>query len=340
MPNFRFDFDLSDVTLEEVNDAEVSIEASDKGGGDILRFKNATLARAEINANNDELSDENITELAATLAPKPINLEHSEGDIKGVFTSARNVGGVLVSDGIVFAKIFPDIAKGIMDGTYKLSVEGEAEAVERVGKVRRFFNLKANGGGLTRKPAGTDTGFGRSSLLLIASKQSEKEEEDVDKIKELEATVSELNEKIEALEKEKDGISGELRAEREKSEKLEAAVIDVEKVKADTEAAIKASQEEQEAFKAVQKLSATRASKLLSAGVAEEEVEEIWDELGGLSEKVFAKMVPVAIETSEPKEMSASQEEKDEPAPKFTDGNPQDSDGKMQKPELIFEFSR
>jgi hypothetical protein len=186
------------VTLQDLTEPQLALVGADYAG-ELLRFKNAILARAEINKNRDEVFQEGIAEMAATLPLKAIDVEHRAAEICGIFIDARALQGALSTDGLIFASRYPLIAAGVQQGEYQLSIEADAEFAEcgvcgqkfpkgmaycshllgrRVnGAVRRLRGLKAAGGAVTRTPAGTNTRFDPSQLVMVASVTQEGEQE-------------------------------------------------------------------------------------------------------------------------------------------------------------------
>ena len=167
-----------------------------------MRFHDAVLARAEANANRDELDNHGIEELASTIAGTAIDLEHDPTKNLGFYTAGRAVDGALRVDGVVWldrCRALGVSPAEIEDGTFKLSIEAEADTAECsichtvhndvtsyckhlrakvvYGANRILKGLRAVGGALTKKPAGSDTGFNSSNLYMVASHQ---EEEDMD----------------------------------------------------------------------------------------------------------------------------------------------------------------
>lgn len=158
--------------------------------GRLLRFRNAVLARAEVNRNNDELDEQGLAQLAASIALLPIDEEHKKTAIIGYYTDAR-ANGALHTDGIIFADRFPHLAEGIVSGAYRLSIEAVAEQAEcsvcggvfrtedeycdhlrnrhATGAVRKLRGLKAVGGAITKNPAGTNTTFDPNHIEILAS---------------------------------------------------------------------------------------------------------------------------------------------------------------------------
>jgi hypothetical protein len=185
--------ELDDLIFEQVNASfEITIQATEDG--DLVRFKNAILARVETNRNNDDISPDNINELAATLSGRPVDINHDEGKNAGFITASRPVvhkGKPAVAiDGLLWRDRYPDEIDGVRSGTHHLSVE--ADAVKAVcstckgefessdvycehlrnrrltGSKRGFVGLKGKGAGITTRPAGTDTHFDRSQIYVVA----------------------------------------------------------------------------------------------------------------------------------------------------------------------------
>jgi len=166
--------------------------------GELLRWKNAELARAEVNANMDELVNEDIDALASTLPLMPLTDEH--GEIIGLFTAATSETAPdapnrkrLLTEGVMYRRRFPQVADEIMNGTKRLSIEAVADIAvctlcggeydnmraycshlknrHASGASRRFKGIRAVGGGAVRRPAGSSTGFDRRQVYMIASHQ-------------------------------------------------------------------------------------------------------------------------------------------------------------------------
>jgi len=180
-----------------------------------LRFKRAVLARAEVNGNNDSVTERELKEVAATMVGTAIDLEHADTDNYGVFTGAvvepdsdfNNIPTLFV-DGYLWRHrleargIHPEDLEG-PNAKYKLSIEADATEAEcsvcgktfsnskdyckhidgmahklRYGATRILRGLRAMGGALTRKPAGTEAGFARSTIYMVASHMMDDEEMD------------------------------------------------------------------------------------------------------------------------------------------------------------------
>ena len=164
--------------------------------GELLRWKNAELARAEVNANMDELSNENIDALAGTLPLMPLTISH-DNEIVGLFTAAyaspapdMPESNRLLTDGIMYARRFPEIAEEIISGKRRLSVEAFADKAvcslcggeyltardycdhlrdrHTSGASRRFSGMRAVGGGVVRNPAGSSTAFDSRQVYMVA----------------------------------------------------------------------------------------------------------------------------------------------------------------------------
>src|SRR5574341_1246415 len=94
-----------------------------------LRFHDAVLARAETNANRDNINDNGVSELAATISGTPIDHEHNPTQNIGFYTAGRNVDGVLHVDGVVWLDRCEALGidpTEIESGAYKLSIEATA----------------------------------------------------------------------------------------------------------------------------------------------------------------------------------------------------------------------
>ena len=163
--------------------------------GEILRFRNAVLARAETNLNMDAVDATGIAELAAGLPLMPIDIEHQDRALIGTFVEAAVEQDTLLTGGIIYARRFPEITMQLRQGIQKLSIEANAEVARcgacnkefrtradycehlsasmkerrEKGWVRHLRGLSALGGAVTRKPAGTGTEFDRNAFRMIAT---------------------------------------------------------------------------------------------------------------------------------------------------------------------------
>lgn len=186
------------ITLEMITEP-VNFVVAQEESGEVLRFRNAILVVAETNRNHDTITEEGISEICASLPGRPIDWDHEFTKNVGVFTGARAVKleetwGASV-DGIIWADRFPQAADGVRNGTLHLSIEARAETAQcsecggvfgevveycqhllnkiQSGANRILKGLKAVGGALTPKPAGTGTTFDQSKVYFIANHQEE-----------------------------------------------------------------------------------------------------------------------------------------------------------------------
>lgn len=157
-----------------------------------LKFHDAVLARAETNKNLDNVNEVGIEELASTIAGTAIDVDHDPAKNVGFYTAGRAENNELRVDGVLWLDRCEALGvdpKEIMDGKYGLSIEAEAQTAKcsicdtthtnfisycnhlrnkmRYGATRFLSQLKAVGGALTKKPAGSGTGF--STMMLVAS---------------------------------------------------------------------------------------------------------------------------------------------------------------------------
>jgi len=181
------------VTFEQT-DGPIAFEMQAGEEGDILVFKNAVLARAEVNANRDEITLDGIGELAATIAGRPIDDEHQIDKLVGAFTAGRPLedGKALSVDGFIWADRWPELAEMVRAGKKGLSIEaGATKAVCSVcggefqgshdycehifskrskvkhNAIRTLHGLKAKGGATTFVPAASSAKF--SEIFMVAS---------------------------------------------------------------------------------------------------------------------------------------------------------------------------
>lgn len=179
-------------TASQEGGPEFTLVRASDGAASMLMFKNAVLCRPEVNANRDQIDDAGIDALAATIGGWPIDVEHRIAENVGTFLAGRKgTSGEMLTDGVVWADRFPDVAQGIMDGSYGLSIEARAATAQcsvcqevfvkaseycdhlnnrrASGAVRILGGLKARGGAVTKRPAGTNTKFDQGEIHIIAS---------------------------------------------------------------------------------------------------------------------------------------------------------------------------
>jgi len=180
----------------------IKFEAAE--GGEILYFKHAVVARVETNKNMDEISEEGAYELASSIAVMPIDDDHIEQRIVGIFSDAEVEEGAVSTNGVIYARRFPDIVSDLYMGKRWLSIEADAEMAEcsvcggrfkrkdelcahlcspiqvrrKEGYRRKLSGLRAIGGGITPHPAGTDTSFDPTNFKMVAHVEWGLDEED------------------------------------------------------------------------------------------------------------------------------------------------------------------
>ena len=182
------------LVLEEITPEQVSAKMQTVLGsapGRILRFKNAVYARAERNKNGDMLDEKGLQELAATIEMQPIDLEHDLQKLVGYYEGGRVQDKALYTDGILYASRFPDVARGFASGEYQQSLEATAEEAQcsvcqsifasekeycehlqnrsTFQASRMLRGLKATGGAVTKRPAGTDTKADPEQMEFVAN---------------------------------------------------------------------------------------------------------------------------------------------------------------------------
>ena len=189
--------ELSAVEFSELEPQMQTVLGASSKNSKLLRFRGAVLARAEVNANNDELTEEGLRQVASTLPLSPIDIEHNARQVCGYYTAAHVAEGALLTDGVIFADRFPEIAEGMKASPpiYKQSIEATAESAQcslcgnvfvskndycnhllsrrETGAVRKLKNLKGVGGAVTKIPAGSRTEFDAKQIYMIASLEAD-----------------------------------------------------------------------------------------------------------------------------------------------------------------------
>ena len=186
------------IILEMITEP-LNVVVAQEEDGEVLRFTNAILVVAETNRNRDTITEEGISEICASLPGRPIDWDHEFTKNVGVFTGARAVKleetWAASVDGIIWADRFPEAADGVRKGTLHLSIEARADTAQcsicdgvfgevveycqhllnkiQSGANRILKGLKAVGGALTPKPAGTGTTFDQSKVYFVANHQEE-----------------------------------------------------------------------------------------------------------------------------------------------------------------------
>lgn len=166
--------------------------------GELIRFKNAILAREETNKNGDTISADNINELAASIVGRAIDIDHNRSKNAGIITEAKagqdKGKAALFVGGLLWRDRYPVEVDGIRKGVNHLSVEAMADvaicsvcqgefgkssrycnhlmARKASGAKRAFNGLRGKGMGITPKPAG-DAQFDRDNIFVVANHQEE-----------------------------------------------------------------------------------------------------------------------------------------------------------------------
>jgi len=182
------------LVFEQTNNTSIEILIQATEDGDLFRFRNAILAVAETNKNRDHISNDNIKELASTLAGRAVDIDHDERANAGVITSARpvkvNGSSAVAIDGLLWRDRYPEQIDGVRSGTHHLSVEANADMAtcsvcngqfksadlycahlkkrNSSGAIRGFINLKGKGAGITEHPAGNGTQFDKEQIYVLA----------------------------------------------------------------------------------------------------------------------------------------------------------------------------
>ena len=275
-----------------------SISAEDMAG-ELLVFKDAVLVRAETNKNGDRFDSAALNEIAASVPLMPIDYEHVEKRLVGLFTAARVEGDAVLTDGIIYAKRFPEIAADVVSGKLKLSVEvmigtamcsvcqgkfknrkeycSHLKEPKRFAAARIVTDLKCIGGGVTYNPAGTGTTFDRTEMVFMASEESdgviamrmEESQEDGMELEELKAQVQSLTDSLAAANTqiaEKDALVASKDGE---IAKLQAGIEGEKRVR-------------------------ERSITLLSAGYTQEQLKPIEGDLAIVSDKAIELLVASA----------------------------------------------
>lgn len=179
---------------------------------DLLVCKDIGVAKAEVNANNDDISAENIDELAASLALKPISLEHKMGKMLGIISAARRATALdgkpqCRADLILYTRHTPpEVVEGTLDGSYSVSVEADMEKAvcsvcggqfaydedycehiqdaksrKRFKALRSFKGMTGTGAAVVKRPAGSETAIPKHAVAFVA--YSEQEDDEMQKCK-------------------------------------------------------------------------------------------------------------------------------------------------------------
>jgi hypothetical protein len=188
------------ITLTEVKDLSLlgaqvvqAMQTMSESPRRILKFDGAVLARKESNKNHDAISADNLLELAATLPLNWIDIGHDTHRRVGFYISAESKDDALVTGGIIWTDDDPAIPQKLASGELQFSIEADADIAKcsvcgkefksekqycehlaplenrlRYNAVRQLFGMKATGGALVTRPAGTDTRADPNLLHMIA----------------------------------------------------------------------------------------------------------------------------------------------------------------------------
>ena len=302
------------IILEMITEP-LNVVVAQEESGEVLRFTNAILVVAETNRNHDTITEEGISEICASLPGRPIDWDHEFTKNVGVFTGARAVKledtWAASVDGIIWADRFPQAADGVRDGTLHLSIEARADTAQcsicdgvfgevveyckhllnkaQSGANRILKGLKAVGGALTPKPAGTGTTFDQSRVYFVANHQDvvvsiQKKDEKV-KVKEvinMAETMEEVQLKLDAMTKKYDE---EVAAHERAQTDLTTAQEEVATLQAKVEELT--SEAEEVNTKLSEAITAHRVEVLTLTGMDEEEVEEATETISKMDEAAF-----------------------------------------------------
>ena len=298
--------------------------------GELLRFRNAELAKVEVNANKDAIDSQNLDDLVATLPLMPIDDEHRTDKVIGIFTAARrSEDDRMLTDGIVYARRFPDEADQIMSGRKKLSVEAFAEYAtcsicggefkgaagycehlrnrHGSGATRRFVGLRAVGGGAVRNPADKTAGFDPNHVYLVASHQEEDEGHGDNQPEEV---VTEIvtggTMTVEEIQKQLDTALASLKEKEEESDEERKEKESAEKERDEAKAALESAQAEAESLKAnlanaqeqIVKLSEQHRRQLLAKVLTDEEFDAQKDVVMGMAEEAVQLLASKGVPMS------------------------------------------
>jgi len=265
--------------------------------GELLKFTGARLCLSGRNANGDGISDEGLHELASTLSLMALDDEHISNKVIGFFINPRVENSALYTDGLVYARRFPEISRDIISGAKKLSIEANAmkascsecnkvfdrpsEYCEHLrgrpanGATRWLSGLKAIGGGATYTPA-YNTAFDENGFTMIASlsnvsvpdqqvsASNTQQEADMPNIEELQATLEQ--------------VRAELAAKVENLATVEARVSELEAALSERETALQEALTEVQSTQAslqAERVGFSRSLDMLDAGFNRDEVSQM-----------------------------------------------------------------
>ena len=312
------------IILEQITEPVNFIVAQEESG-EVLRFTNAILVVAETNRNQDTITEEGISEICASLPGRPIDWDHEFTKNVGVFTGARAVKlentWAASTDGIIWADRFPQAADGVRNGTLHLSIEARAETAQcsvcdgvfgevveycqhllnkvQSGANRILKGLKAIGGALTEKPAGTGTTFDQSKVYFVANHQEEviagqelttktQKAPKGDQIMTLEEVQAQLDQMTKSFDEEvaaRKQAQTELATAQEEASTLQTKVEEVPTLQAKVEELT--SEVEEVNTKLSETITAHRVEVLTLTGMDEDEVKEATETISKMDPAAF-----------------------------------------------------
>ena len=106
---------LEPVTAEDITQYSNHALLADYKPAELMKFKNAVFCRAGVNRNGDAIDKQGIKELRDTLSFMAIDDEHIPQKVVGFFVNPRDTdnSSTLMTDGIIYAGRFPEIAKQV-----------------------------------------------------------------------------------------------------------------------------------------------------------------------------------------------------------------------------------
>lgn len=312
--------------------------------GELVKATDVVLAHAERNSNGDGITAENIETLAGTLNGMALDLDHDQEKVIGYFINPRQqdwggvVGGELATDLVVFAGRFPEASEDLQTGKRYPSIEARSSEVKcsvcdqwfqstanycehltplllgsklNPNVTRWHKNMRAVGGGAVFSPAGAETTFGNTFMVVAhiadeAGEVSADGEETTSILAQEDTTVSEeLNEQLEA-QKEKLGVA-------------EARIVELEAANAGLEAKVQEHVAEAQAF-----IVKSRVATLAASGMTEESLKQINDQLTDMDDTVFDLLAEMqeALSAKPPKveagQLTIGDDDSDLPAEAFS----------------------
>lgn len=289
---------------------------------ELLKFRKARLCQAGVNLNGDGVTPEGLEQIASTISLMALDDEHEKQTVIGFIVNPRVEDNVLLIDGIVYARRFPEIASQIVSGKKKLSIEAFADEAQcsicggryvrpsdycehlkgraQSGAVRWLSGLRGVGGGATLNPAFPAMGFDTNSLVMIASLQGASNSEDAPPLaaRETGEGAQEESMELEELKATLERVQAELEA---KSGQLDAAATQI----AELSASLSQAETDLQAAKAqldAQRVAHARGLDLIEAGFGRDEVSNLEASLARADEALVTllKSTKIAARSTRP----------------------------------------